>query len=126
MNYHETEHFIMQKPEASQDYPFGEDVKVFKIKAKMFALLGYHEGIARVNLKCDPLEAEGLREIFHAVIPGYHMNKKHWNTVILDGSVPVGELKRMIDNSYSLVVKGLCKPDREALERLYTQEMLYR
>ena len=79
-----------------------------------------------MNLKCDPDEANALRDVFVAVIPGYHMNKKHWNTVILDGTIPVSEIERMIDRSYGLVVKGLKKAERQALELRYPKEQLYR
>lgn len=78
-----------------------------------------------MNLKCDPHEAVILRDIFPAVLPGYHMNKRHWNTVILDGSIPTGEIERMIDNSYELVVKGLKKVQRQALEIRHTKDILY-
>jgi len=79
-----------------------------------------------MNLKCDPDEANALRDVFDAVIPGYHMNKKHWNTVILDGTVPVNEIERMVDRSYGLVVKGLKKSEQQALELRYSKEQLYR
>jgi len=115
MNYQEAMQYLLSKPEAVKDYPFGPDVMVPKVKGKMFATLGTENDIARINLKCDPDEALALRDIFTAVIPGYHMNKKHWNTVILDGSIPQGEIERMIDNSYSLVIRSLPKPQREAL-----------
>ena len=69
-----------------------------------------------MNLKCDPAEALFLRDMFDAVVPGYHMNKTHWNTVILDGSIPRGEIERMIDRSYGLVVKKLKRAERVALE----------
>lgn len=117
--------YMLSKPGAREDYPFGPDVMVFKIKGKMFATLGTHEGVARINLKCDPVEAEMLRDIFASVIPGYHMNKKHWNTVILDDGVPEKEIQRMIDNSYCLVVKSLSKKDRTQLELHFTTEQLY-
>ena len=103
-------------PEAKEDYPFGPDVKVFKIKSKLFAILTKREGIHRINLKCHPEEALILREIFEEVIPGYHMNKMHWNTVILNNSIPDGEIRRMIDRSYCLVVKKLNKEIRKLLE----------
>jgi len=114
-----------------EDYPFGVDVLVPKIKGKMFATLAYgkmsaKDDIAQMNLKCDPNQAFELRDLFKAVIPGYHMNKKHWNTVILDGSIPQGEIERMIDHSYTLVVKKLKKIEREALELSYGKEVLYR
>lgn len=115
MNYQEAKNYLLAKPEAIEDYPFGPDVMVPKINGKMFATLGSENGIARINLKCDPDEALALRDIFTAIIPGYHMNKKHWNTVILDSSIPQGEIERMIDNSYLLVIRSLTKPQRDAL-----------
>ena len=117
---------MLSRPEAWEDYPFGPDVAVFKIHKKMFATLGYEDEVARVNLKCDPEEAQFLRDMFEAVVPGYHMNKTHWNTVILDGSIPSGEIERMIDRSYGLVVRSLPKSDRVALEVRHGKETLYR
>ena len=78
----------------------------------MFATLGMYKGAGRMNLKCDPDEALALRDIFPAVIPGYHMNKKHWNTVFLDGSIPRGEIERMIDNSFRLVINTMPRKNR--------------
>ncbi len=118
--------YLQSKPEALLDYPFGPDVAVYKIRGKMFATFGYEGDVARVNLKCDPQEAMVLRDIFDAVIPGYHMNKAHWNTVILDGSIPSGEIERMIDRSYGLVVRGLKKAERTALEVRHGSDSLYR
>lgn len=126
MDYQSSKKYLLTRPESVEDYPFGPDVAVFKVHNKMFATLGIENGIARMNLKCDPDEANALRDVFDAVIPGYHMNKKHWNTVILDGTIPVNEIKRMIDRSYGLVVKGLKKVEREALELRYGKESLYR
>lgn len=123
---HETRSYILSKPAALEDFPFGPDVAVFKINKKMFALFTHNDEHARINLKCDPHQAFILRDIFEAVIPGYHMNKKHWNTVILDGSIPRGEVERMIDHSYSLVVAGLTKKQRLALELQYGIDALYR
>lgn len=127
MNYSRGRAYLLSKPEATEDFPFGPDVAVYKIAGKMFATLGTEkttggEPEGRMNLKCDPTEALMLREIFSAVIPGYHMNKKHWNTVILDGSIPDGELKRMIDHSYALVVKGLPKAKRQGLMAKYGEQ----
>jgi predicted DNA-binding protein (MmcQ/YjbR family) len=107
----------LHRPEAWEDYPFGPGVAVLKVLNKMFATLGTENGTARMNLKCNPNEAQILRDIFDAVKPGYHMNKRHWNTVVLDGSIPRGELERMIDNSYALVVAGLPGTQRKALQR---------
>ncbi|TRY32391.1 MmcQ/YjbR family DNA-binding protein [Aliiglaciecola sp. M165] len=101
--------YLLGLPFSEETYPFGPDVMVFKIKGKMFATLAEDEAEGRMNLKCDPHEALMLRDLFKAVIPGYHMNKKHWNTVCLDGTIPQGEIERMIDNSFSLVVKSLPK-----------------
>ena len=126
MNYTSANQYLMGKPEAQESYPFGDDTPVFKVKHKMFALLGAKDGIDQLNLKCDPDEALALRDIFESVIPGYHMNKKHWNTIILDGSVPAGEIERMIDNSYSLIVKGLRNIERQALELKYGKDQLYK
>lgn len=101
--------YLLDKPEAKEDFPFGPQVAVYKVRDKMFALIGTEDKEIRINLKCDPVEAEQLRMVFDAVIPGYHMNKKHWNTVIINGSIPDAEVKRMIDNSYALIVKKIGK-----------------
>jgi len=131
LDYFAAKKYLLSKPESMEDCPFGVDVLVPKIKGKMFATLAYgkmsaKDDIAQMNLKCDPNQAFELRDLFKAVIPGYHMNKKHWNTVILDGSIPQGEIERMIDHSYTLVVKKLKKIEREALELSYGKEVLYR
>ncbi|MGI9327467.1 MAG: MmcQ/YjbR family DNA-binding protein [Pseudomonadales bacterium] len=119
MNYDVAKAYLLSKPEAWLDYPFGGDVAVFKIDRKMFATLGEESEsgvpVARMNLKCDPDEALILRDIFDAVVPGYHMNKTHWNTVVLNGSIPPGELERMIDASYGLVVGSLTKKLQQGL-----------
>ncbi|WP_042144114.1 MULTISPECIES: MmcQ/YjbR family DNA-binding protein [unclassified Pseudoalteromonas] len=113
--------YLLSKPEAKIDTPFGEDVTVFKVRNKMFATLSIGKAGSGenqdwwVNLKCDPDEALALRDIFDAVIPGYHMNKRLWNTVILNGSIPQGEIERMMDNSYMLVVNNMPTKDREAI-----------
>ena len=84
------------------------------------------KGGLRLNLKCDPVQAQMLRDVFEAVQPGYHMNKRHWNTVLLDGSLPDGEVQRMIDHSYTLVVRGLKGVERRALELAWGANVLYR
>ena len=126
MNYDNTRNYLLSKPEALEDFPFGGDVAVFKIRGRMFATLVDHQGQSSMNLKCDPEEAQFLRDMFDAVRPGYHMNKTHWNTVILDGSIPPGEIERMIDRSYGLVVRKLKKTDRNALEIRHGADALYR
>jgi predicted DNA-binding protein (MmcQ/YjbR family) len=120
------DHCLMQL-QSIEDFPFGPDVYVYKVVGKMFGLLSESllpspagdasktRRIASINLKCDPSEALMLRQIFPAITPGYHMNKQHWNTVLLDGSVPENEIKRMIENSYALVVKSLPKAKRPLL-----------
>ena len=107
--------YCLMQLQSSEDFPFGPDVYVYKVVGKVFAILGERQGVASVNLKCDPAEALMLRDIFPAVTPGYHMNKQHWNTLLLDGSVPENEIKRQIDNSYLLVVNSLPKAKRPLL-----------
>jgi predicted DNA-binding protein (MmcQ/YjbR family) len=118
--------YLLSKPEAFEDFPFGPEVAVMKVQDKMFATLAEDEGRVSMNLKCDPHEALILRDIFTAVTPGYHMNKQHWNTVELDGSIPRGEIERMVDDSYALVVRGLRKAVRQALELRHGRAALYR
>ncbi len=125
MDFDAARSYLAGKPEAVEDYPFGPDVLVLKIAGKMFATLSETPGhAARINLKCDPDEAVMLRDIFSGVLPGYHMNKRHWNTIVLDGSIPRGEIERMIDNSYSLVVAGLPRRQRQALQIRHGREAL--
>lgn len=126
MDYKTARDYLLSRPEAAEDFPFGPQVAVFKVKGRMFATLGVENGVARTNLKCDPDEAQALRDIFRGVLPGYHMNKKHWNTVLLDGSVPEYEIERMMDRSYGLVVKRLRRVEREALELSYGKDTVYR
>lgn len=118
--------YLRSKPEALEDYPFGPDAQVFKVHDKLFALVFQRAGCECINLKCEPEQAIGLRDLFPAVSPGYHMNKRHWNTVRNDGSVPPGELQRMIDHSYALVVRGLPRAKRLGLEARHGSERLYR
>ena len=119
MNGDQARAYFLSRPEAVEDFPFSIDTQVFKIKGKMFGFLRYKSDIGHINLKCDPEEARILRDIFKSVIPGYHMNKEHWNTLILNGSIPRKEIERMIDVSYGLVVNNLKKRDRLALEFRY-------
>ena len=126
MNGDEARKYFLSRPEAIEDFPFRFDIHVFKIGRKMFGTLSYREHTAYINLKCDPEEAMVLRDVFAAVRPGYHMNKAHWNTVTLDGSIPSGEIERMIDRSYGLVVRKLKKTQRIALEIKHGVEEVYR
>ena len=99
-------------PGAVEDYPFGEEVAVFKVGGRMFALVSLEGDPGFVNLKCDPALALELRDRLPAVRPGYHTNKKHWNTVDLDGTVEADELRDMVEHSYELVVSKLPKRAR--------------
>jgi len=109
--------YCLKKHGATEGTPFGETVLVFKVGGKMFALAALDEVPARVNLKCDPDLALELRDRYEQVRPGYHMNKKHWNTVEIDSGVPEAELRKMIDHSYELVVQSLPKAMRGKLLR---------
>ena len=108
--------YCLKKPHVTEGTPFGEDVLVFKVASKMFALTALDEIPSTANLKCDPDLALELRDRYEQVRPGYHMNKKHWNTVEIDSGVPDSELRKMIDHSYGLVVKSLPKATRTKLK----------
>ena len=100
-------------PGATEGYPFGEGALVFKVGGKMFAILG----ATSVSLKCDPGYALALREEYPSVTAGYHLDKRHWNTIELDGSVPADLLNEWIEDSHGLVLAGLSRAQREALTR---------
>ena len=112
MDFETLRSYLLARPGASEDFPFDEKTLVLKVGGKLFALLGINQQPIRLNLKCDPLQAELLRERYAAILPGYHMNKRHWNTLVLDGSIPDAEIRAMIDASYALVVKGLPRSKR--------------
>jgi predicted DNA-binding protein (MmcQ/YjbR family) len=101
--------YCLTKTNTTEGMPFGETVVVFKVSGKMFALAALDEVPTTANLKCDPDLALELRDRYEQVRPGYHMNKKHWNTVELGTGVPDAEIRKMIDHSYDLVVRGLPK-----------------
>ena len=106
MDIEELRTYILQKPDVTEGFPFGEDTLVFKVKEKIFLLTGLDSSPLRFNVKCDPDRVVELREEFpDSILPGFHMNKKHWNTVVIDGSVSKKLLKEMIDHSYDLVSK---------------------
>ena len=105
MNIEEIREYCLSKSGAEETFPFGPDTLVYKVGGKAFLLMGIDSEDLQFNVKCDPEMALELRECYPCVIPGYHMNKKHWNTIIVDGSVPVSQLKEWIDNSYKLVMK---------------------
>ena len=101
--------YCLSKLGATEDTPFGEDVLVFKVRGKIFALASLDDVPTRANLKCDPDLALELRDRYEEVRPGYHMNKKHWNTVEIQSGIPDAEIQKMIDHSYDLIVASLPK-----------------
>jgi predicted DNA-binding protein (MmcQ/YjbR family) len=107
MNIESIREYCIGKPGVSEEFPFDDATLVFKVGGKMFCLMSLDGKPSQINLKCDPEEAISLRETFPSIIPGYHMNKKHWNTVILDGSIDNELIKRMIDDSYDLIFFSL-------------------
>jgi predicted DNA-binding protein (MmcQ/YjbR family) len=109
-------HLLVSKPGATEGQPFGPDVFVYKVGGRMFALFA-PDSPARITLKLEPLHGQLLRAQNASVLPGYHMNKDHWNTVVLDGGVVDDELADWIDESYSLVVERLPRRERERLPR---------
>lgn len=108
MNIEELRDYCLSKPGACETFPFGPDTLVFKVAGKVFLLSGLDSKPTSFNAKCDPEEAIALREEYpHSIFPGYHMNKKHWNTVELNGGISDALVRRMIDDSYQLIVKAL-------------------
>jgi len=119
MNIEQYRDFCLAKKGVTESFPFDKDTLVFKVAGKMFALTSlkdWEEGIQFINLKCDPEYAIELRATYDSIDPGYHMSKKHWNSVrIHKGELPLQLVSQLIDDSYSLVVKSLTKKQREAL-----------
>ncbi|HEY2569058.1 MAG TPA: MmcQ/YjbR family DNA-binding protein [Candidatus Udaeobacter sp.] len=109
--------YCLSKPSATEGTPFGPDVLVFKVSDKMFALAALDEVPTIANLKCDPDLALDLRDRYEQVTPGYHMNKKHWNSVEIESGIPDAELRKMIDHSYDLVAKILVKSTAKVAAR---------
>lgn len=115
MEYEKLEHYLLAHKGALKEFPFGPEAAVFKVAGKMFALVAWTVEPLRITLKCEPNEADFLRTRFSAIVPGYYMNKKHWNTIILDDSIPEDLLLDMIDASHALVVQGLTRAERRKL-----------
>ena len=107
MNIESLRDYCLSLPGTTEGFPFGEQTLVFKVKEKVFLLTQMDTVKVQFNVKCDPVKAEELREQYDCVLPGYHMNKKHWNTVKVDGSVSDNTLKSWIKDSYDLVVASL-------------------
>ncbi len=119
MNAEKLRFYCLNKPAVTESFPFDEETLVFKVAGKMFALVNL-KGDLRINLKCHPEKAIALREHYPEVQPGYHMNKRHWNTVFLDGSMDDDLVCSWIDDSYALVVSGLPKRIKQEIEKKFT------
>ncbi|GAC1387893.1 MAG: MmcQ/YjbR family DNA-binding protein [Candidatus Saccharimonadales bacterium] len=104
MDHQTVEDYVLSMPNAVREYPFGETVAVYKVDNKMFALIAEETVPLRLSLKCDPLLSKLLREKYETVMEGYHLNKKHWNTIILTGQLPWEEIQGFVRHSYDLVV----------------------
>ena len=115
MNIETLREYCLSKPGVEEVLPFGPDTLVYKVNNKIFLISGLDQEQLSFNVKCDPDKAVELREEFSFVIPGWHMNKKHWNTIVVDGSVSNKQLKEWIDHSYDLVVKSLTREKRNQL-----------
>jgi predicted DNA-binding protein (MmcQ/YjbR family) len=115
MTFQEIDAYLLSKQGATFDYPFDQEVRVYRVAEKIFALMVDTQPLS-INLKCNPMYALELRSIYSSVIPGYHMNKKHWNTVkVEEGDVDEKLLKELITHSYTLIVESLTKKQREAI-----------
>ncbi|MCH7722958.1 MAG: MmcQ/YjbR family DNA-binding protein [Bacteroidetes bacterium] len=116
MNVEDISEYCLSKKGTSEDFPFDEETLVFKVMGKMFALIPLERIPLQINLKCEPELAVELRERYEAVQPGFHMNKNHWNTIWVDGTLRNELIYKWIDDSYNLVVKGLRKTEKEILQ----------
>lgn len=121
MNIEEIREYCIAKPGVTESLPFNDTALVFKVMGKMFALLDLSDNSRGLTLKCDPEIAIELREEYPEVMPAWHMNKQHWNSVDVEGSAPEKKIREWIDHSYKLVVQGLKKKDREALDSIQTE-----
>jgi len=117
MNIEQIRNYCLKKLGVTEEFPFDEETLVFKVAGKIFLLASLESIPLQINLKCDPEKAVELREEYGSVQPGYHMNKIHWNTIIVDGSVSVNKIFEWIDDSYNLVVAGLKKSERKTLKK---------
>ena len=113
MNIESLREYCLKKKEAEETFPFGDSTLVFKVKGKIFLLASLDASPLQFNVKCDPEKIDDLREQYEDVQPGYHMNKRHWNTVLVTGNIPEKMLRTMIDESYQLVIMSLPKKDRQ-------------
>jgi len=117
MNIEQIREYCLKKKGVTEEFPFDEETLVFKVAGKIFLLASLEAIPLQINLKCDPGKAIELREEYDSVQPGYHMNKKHWNTIAIDGTIANSELFEWIDDSYSLVIAGLKKSERKLIDK---------
>ncbi len=115
MNIEELREYCLSKPGTSEDFPFGEQTLVFRVLGKIFLLTSVDSHPLSFNAKCDPERAVDLRGRYDSIRPGYHMNKQHWNTITIDGSVPKKLIIELIDHSYELIKNSLPKKQRDTL-----------
>ena len=115
MNIEELRDYTLSLKDATESFPFGEDTLVFKTNDKIFLLVSLSSSPLQFNVKCDPEYAVELREQYSCILPGYHMNKKHWNTIIIDGSLTKAQLKQFIKESYLLVAPNPRRGKRNLL-----------
>jgi predicted DNA-binding protein (MmcQ/YjbR family) len=125
MHFKELDTYLLSKKSATFDYPFDEEVRVYRIANKMFALMVDEENLS-INLKCDPIYALELRSLYQSIKAGYHMNKKHWNTVSIGGDVDDELLKELIDHSYDLVYGKLSKREKALLGQVLKSNRKYK
>ena len=118
MNIETIREYCLRKKGVSEDFPFNETTLVFKVMNKMFLLASLDSVPLQINLKCDPEKAVELREKYDSVESAYHMNKTHWNSVLIDRTIPDKEILKWIDDSYNLVVSGLKKSEKEKLKKI--------
>ena len=116
MNIEEFRTYCLSKKQVSESFPFDKQTLVFKVGDKMFALTSLEKHPTTVNLKCDPERAIDLRDRYAEIIAGYHMSKKHWNTIIIESNLPPALITELIDHSYNLVVKGMTKKQQIELD----------
>jgi len=116
MDLKELEQYILSKPDAKLDFPFDEHTAVYKVHDKMFALVPQNKTPINISLKCDPTLAEVLRDQYVSVMAGYHLNKRHWNTIVITGELSDAEIIDLIDHSYQLVVETLPKTEQDKLQ----------
>lgn len=117
MNLEMIKNYCLMKKGTSECFPFDNETLVFKVCSKMYGLININKTPLQINLKCDPFTALELRDQFPSIKPGYHMNKKHWNTIVIDGSLDDGKIFWMIDMSYNLVFNGLKKCEKEQIKK---------